>query len=123
EFVHADAFDFLRACASRGDKAALLVVDPHKFIASKTGYEIGLAKYLDLNALALSVARPSALLATFSCSGLLTDSAFIGMLFQAARRAGRTIRLLETWGAGPDHPQRPDFSRSRYLKGALLAVD
>ena len=26
-------------------------------------------------------------------------------------------------GAGPDHPQRPDFARSRYLKGALLAVD
>jgi 23S rRNA G2069 N7-methylase RlmK/C1962 C5-methylase RlmI len=33
------------------------------------------------------------------------------------------VRLLEVLGAGPDHPQRPDFPRSRYLKGALLAVD
>jgi hypothetical protein len=31
--------------------------------------------------------------------------------------------ILELLGAGPDHPQRPDFPRSRYLKGALLAVD
>jgi 23S rRNA (cytosine1962-C5)-methyltransferase len=123
EFVHADAFDFLRGCQSRGERAALIVVDPHKFIGSKSAFDVGLAKYLDLNALALAVARPSGLVATFSCSGLLTDSAFVGMLFQAARRAGRLIRLLDSWGAPPDHPQRPDFSRSRYLKGALLAVD
>jgi 23S rRNA G2069 N7-methylase RlmK/C1962 C5-methylase RlmI len=45
------------------------------------------------------------------------------MLFQAARRAGRGVKLLEAWAPGPDHPQRPEFARSRYLKGALLAVD
>ena len=61
--------------------------------------------------------------ASFSCSGLLQESQFIGMLFQAARRAGRGLRLLGAMEAGPDHPQRPDFSRSRYLKGALLALD
>lgn len=123
EFVHADAFDFLRHAQSRGERHGLVVVDPHKFIASKTGYDVGLAKYLDLNALAFGVVRPGGLIATFSCSGLLTDSAFMGVLFQAGRRAGRALRVCETWGAGPDHPQRPDFSRSRYLKGALLAID
>jgi len=61
--------------------------------------------------------------ATFSCSGLLTESAFIGLLFACARRAGRGLRLLERFEAAPDHPQRPDFARSRYLKGALLFVD
>ena len=44
-------------------------------------------------------------------------------MFQAARRAERGVRLLEVLGAAPDHPQRPDFGRSRYLKGLLLAVD
>jgi 23S rRNA (cytosine1962-C5)-methyltransferase len=72
---------------------------------------------------AFGVARPGALVASFSCSGLLQESQFIGMLFQAARRAGRGLRLLGAMEAGPDHPQRPDFSRSRYLKGALLALD
>jgi 23S rRNA G2069 N7-methylase RlmK/C1962 C5-methylase RlmI len=33
------------------------------------------------------------------------------------------VRLLRRFEAGPDHPQQPDFPRSRYLKGALLAVD
>ena len=46
-----------------------------------------------------------------------------GMLFQSARRAGRSVRLIQQMGAAPDHPQRPDFARSRYLKGALLYVE
>jgi 23S rRNA G2069 N7-methylase RlmK/C1962 C5-methylase RlmI len=45
------------------------------------------------------------------------------MVFQSARRAERDVRLLEILGASADHPQRPDFPRSRYLKGALLAVE
>jgi 23S rRNA (cytosine1962-C5)-methyltransferase len=99
------------------------VVDPHKVIATKNDYEAGLLKYSDLNTLAFKAVREGGLVATFSCSGLLQEPAFFGMLFQSARRAGRNVRLLTVLGAGPDHPQRPDFSRSRYLKGALLAVD
>jgi len=122
-FVHADAFPYLRELETRGEKHGLVVVDPHKLIVSREQMELGLRKYHDLNTLALGCVRPGGVLASFSCSGLLQESAFMGMLFGAARRAGRGIRLLEALAAGPDHPQRPDFSRSRYLKGALLAVD
>jgi hypothetical protein len=92
-------------------------------VKSKASLEAGLKSYSDLNTLALEVVRPGGIVATFSCSGALDLPTFLGMVFQAARRAGRDLRLLSTLGAGPDHPQRPDFSRSRYLKGALLAVD
>ena len=85
--------------------------------------EEGLQKYGDLNALALECVKPGGLLATFSCSGAVDLEAFVGMVFRAARRAERELRVLEILGAGPDHPQRPDFTRSRYLKGLLLAVD
>lgn len=123
EHVHMDAFHFLRELQARGERPGLIVVDPHKLIPSKNELERGQRKYLDLNALAFECVRPGGLVASFSCSGLLPESAFVGMLFAAARRAGRGLRLLEQYGAAPDHPQRPDFSRSRYLKGALLALD
>jgi len=123
EFVHADAYDALRSAKSDREKPGLVVVDPHKIVKSKASLEAGLKSYSDLNTLALEVVRPGGVVATFSCSGILDLPTFLGMVFQSARRSERGLRLLATLGAGPDHPQRPDFSRSRYLKGALLAVD
>ncbi len=123
DFIHADAFDFLRSQKSASEQPSLVVLDPHKLIVGKAQYEAGMLRYRDFNTLAIGCVRPGGLLATFSCSGSLDLPAFMGMLFLSARRAGREIRLLSVLGAGPDHPQRPDFARSRYLKGALLAVD
>jgi 23S rRNA (cytosine1962-C5)-methyltransferase len=125
EFLHDDAFDFLRAELAAGAKIRpeVVVLDPHKLIASRLNMEEGKRKYADLNTLALQVLRPGGLLATFSCSGALDLASFLGIVFGAARRAERGIRLLEVLGEAPDHPQRPDWPRSRYLKGALLAAD
>ena len=123
EFRHADAFHVLREVLQGKDRPDLLILDPHKLVKGKPQLEAGKRKYLDLNALGIEAIAPGGLLVTFSCSGAVDLPTFMGTLFQAARRAGRAVRLLEVLGAGPDHPQRPDFSRSRYLKGALLAVD
>jgi 23S rRNA (cytosine1962-C5)-methyltransferase len=123
EFIHADGFHVLRDVRTQRERPGIVVLDPHKLIRGRADDEEGLRRYHDWNTLALEAVRAGGIVATFSCSGALELPAFLGILFQSARRAGRTIRLLGTMGAGPDHPQRPDFSRSRYLKGALLAVD
>ncbi len=125
EFLHADAFDVLRSVrtAGGGRRPEVVVLDPHKLAASRRNLEGAKHKYGDMNALALEVLRPGGLLATFSCSGAVDLATFLGIVFGAARRARREVRLLEILGAGPDHPQRPDWPRSRYLKGAILAVD
>ncbi|MBL8859855.1 MAG: class I SAM-dependent rRNA methyltransferase [Planctomycetes bacterium] len=123
EFLHADGFNVFRNVRTQRERPNLIILDPHKLIRGRADDEEGLRRYHDWNTLALEAVRPGGIVATFSCSGALELPAFLGILFQSARRAGRTIRLLETLGAGPDHPQRPDFSRSRYLKGAILAVD
>lgn len=123
EHLHADAFDVLRSVRGGRERPDVVVLDPHKLITDRSRMDAGLKKYGDMNTLALEAVKPGGLVATFSCSGLLDLPSFVGMLFQAARRARREMRLLSTLEAGPDHPQRPDFSRSRYLKGTLLAVD
>lgn len=123
EWIHADGFDVLRSVRDDREKPGLVVLDPHKVVRSRMDLEQGLVKYNDWNTLALSCVKPGGLLATFSCSGAVDLPTFLGVVFQSARRAGREIRLLDVLGASPDHPQRPEFPRSRYLKGALLAVD
>ncbi len=123
-FRHQDIFHTLRGMLRDGGRRPdLVVLDPHKLIPNRRELESGLERYSDMNTLALQVVAKGGLVASFSCSGALDLPGFLGMIFRAARRSDRTIRLLETLGAGPDHPQRPDFPRSRYLKGALLAVD
>jgi len=124
ELVHADAFHFMRDRIGQSRPGPeVVVLDPHKIVASRNALDDGLETYSDLNTLALRMVRPAGFLATFSCSGPVDLSTFLGMLFRSARRADRNVRLLEVLGAPADHPQRPDFPRSRYLKGALLAVD
>ena len=125
ELVHADAFDVLRsvAAAPAGPRPDLIVLDPKKLVTGKAELERGLRAYADLNALAFGALAPGGLLATFSCSGAVDLPTFLGTVFGAARRAGVEVRLLEILGAAPDHPQRPDHPRSRYLKGAILALD
>ncbi len=122
-FRHADAFDVLREVNKSRRRPGLIILDPHKLAKGKRDLEAAKTKYRDLNALAIGGAAPGGILATFSCSGALDLPAFAGIVFQAARRAEREVRLLEVLGASVDHPQRPDFGRSRYLKGLLLAVD
>jgi 23S rRNA (cytosine1962-C5)-methyltransferase len=122
-FEHEDIFHNLRRRAHEGQRAEVVILDPHKLIRGRSSLEEGKEKYLDMNTLALGAVSQGGLLATYSCSGALDLPSFLGVLFQAARRAERTVKILAIQGAGPDHPQRPDFPRSRYLKGALLFVD
>lgn len=123
EFVHSDGFNYLREARNAREKPGVVVLDPHKIVRGSADREQGLRTYGDWNTLALQVVKPGGIVATFSCSGAVDLPTFLGVVFQSARRAEREVRLLATLGAGPDHPQRPDFTRSRYLKGALLAVD
>lgn len=124
EIVHADAFHFMRDRLSQSRPGPeVVVLDPHKIVASRNNLEEGLERYSDLNTLALRMVRQGGILATFSCSGPVDLSTFLGMVFRSARRAERNVRVLEILGAPADHPQRPEYPRSSYLKGALLSVD
>ena len=118
-----DVFKALEGFAGGQRRFDLIILDPPKFAASSAGLERALHAYRKLSRAAVPLLEAGGMLLTFSCSGALDLPAFAGVVFQAARRAEREVRLLETLGAGPDHPQRPDFGRSRYLKGLVLAVD
>ncbi|MCA9939245.1 MAG: 23S rRNA (cytosine(1962)-C(5))-methyltransferase RlmI, partial [Anaerolineales bacterium] len=78
--------------------------------------------YKDLNWLALRLLTPGGLLATFSCSGLVSADLFQKVLFGAAVDAGRAAQILYPLGQAPDHPIALTFPESAYLKGFLCRV-
>jgi 23S rRNA (cytosine1962-C5)-methyltransferase len=66
--------------------------------------------------------RPGGILATFSCSGLISADLFQKVVFGAAIDADRDVQILTTMTQSADHPILLSFPESAYLKGLLCRV-
>jgi 23S rRNA (cytosine1962-C5)-methyltransferase len=119
-FEHGDAFDALREL--RPGRFDLMVLDPPKWATGKNEVESGLVRYRDLNRLAFEASSPGTLILTCSCSGAVSEGAFLATLRDAASQARRDVRVLQVMGAGPDHPVALECPETRYLKAVLLEV-
>ena len=76
-----------------------------------------------MNLRALRMLQPGGVLVTCSCSHHIPLGTFTETVAAAASDAGRHVRLLETRGAAPDHPEVLTLPESRYLKCLVLQVD
>ncbi|MCD9047253.1 MULTISPECIES: class I SAM-dependent rRNA methyltransferase [unclassified Luteimonas] len=121
-FIQADIFPWLRDAAINGEQFDVVVLDPAKMTRDREQVIPALKKYLDMNKLALGVLKPGGLLATFSCTGLVSEEQFLDMLRRAAFYAGRTVQVLKVSGAGADHPYLAHVQESRYLKAVFCRV-
>ena len=120
KFVQADIFPWLRDAGNRGDLFDVVILDPAKMTRDREQVIPALKKYLDMNKLALGVVKPGGLLATFSCTGLVSEDEFLGMLRRAAFYAGRTVQVLKVSGAGADHPFRRRRAGVALPQGGVL---
>jgi len=134
QFVHADAFGYMRDMIQNGRQYDVVVLDPPKLIRNRREFDAGQRKYFDMNRLALQLVRPGGLLLSCSCSGLLSADEFLRTIGSAAREAGpplsglpgrhggRTVQILDRTGAGPDHPIAMNCPETEYLKADWLRV-
>ncbi len=122
DFVHADAFSYMRQMMRNGDTWQAVILDPPKLIHSREAFEEGKAKYHDLNKLAMSLVERGGLFVTFSCSGLMPTEEFEELVIGLAHRNGRKLQILDRTGAGPDHPVMSHCPESRYLKAIWARV-
>ena len=118
-----DAFQVLRALKEQGERFDLVILDPPKFAFSRGQVLAATRGYKDINMLGLSLLRPGGILATFSCSGLVSEDLFQKVVFGASLDVGREARILQRLGQGPDHPVLLTFPEAAYLKGFLCLVD
>lgn len=115
KFTHADAFTWVRTMIENGRTWDLVIADPPKFIHGRED-ETGVAKYADLNKLALQLVAPDGLYVTCSCSGQLSAEAFERIVVTSAHRRDKRLQIFNRTGAGPDHPTLSNYPESRYLK-------
>lgn len=131
-FVQSDAFAFMRDMLRIGRQYDVVVLDPPKLIRSRLELEEGSHKHFDLNRLAIQLVKPGGILLTCSCAGLLDDESFHGIVRSAAKATGfdesgdplppRTLQILHSHGAAPDHPVVAHCPETSYLKSIWARV-
>lgn len=122
ELVEGDVFRVLRQYRAAGRRFDVVILDPPKFAHSQAQVERASRGYKDINLLALQLLRPGGILATFSCSGLVSSDLFQKIVFGAALDARRDAQIIERLTQAPDHPVLLSFPESEYLKGLICRV-
>ncbi len=122
ELIRGDVFQVLRDYRAAGERFDVIVLDPPKFATTQAQVSSATRGYKDINWLAMQLLTSGGLLATFSCSGVISSDLFQKVVFGAAIDAGREVQIIGRLTQGPDHPVLLSFPESEYLKGLLCRV-
>ena len=115
-----DAFKFMESSKTVYD---LVILDPPAFAKHLKVLNNALQGYRRLNAKALEMIAPGGILFTFSCSQVVSKEAFRTIVFSAAARSGRKVRVLHQLSQPADHPVDIYHPEGEYLKGLVLFVE
>jgi 23S rRNA (cytosine1962-C5)-methyltransferase len=122
ELLAGDVFKLLRQYRHEGRQFDLIILDPPKFAHAHGQIERATRGYKDINLIAMQILRPGGVLATFSCSGLISADLFQKVVFGAALDARRDVQIIERLTQAPDHPVLLTFPEGEYLKGLICRV-
>ncbi|CAG8998606.1 MAG: Ribosomal RNA large subunit methyltransferase I [Candidatus Celerinatantimonas neptuna] len=100
----------------------MIILDPPKFVDSKSSLKRASRGYQDINRLAIGLLQEGGLLATFSCSGLMPRDLFQKIVADAALDAGRSLQFIQSLEQAEDHPVGGPFPEGFYLKGFLCRI-
>ena len=120
--VEANVFDYLNQKERTNETFDLIILDPPSFTKSKGRINDALRGYKEIHLRALKLLNPDGMLATFCCSHHMSRELFEGVINEAAVDAKRTLRVLETYSQGLDHPIISTIPETGYLKGFLYEL-
>ena len=121
-WLEQDVFQFLRGAEKAEAEYDLIILDPPSFTKTKSGVSDALRGYRELHVRAFKLLSKNGLLATFSCSHHVSETAFAQTIADAlvdTRRSARKLRRLEQ---ALDHPVLPTIPETEYFKGLLLEM-
>ncbi len=117
-----NVFDLLKDLERQQERYDLIILDPPSFTKSKGNLNDAMRGYKEIHLRALKLLSPEGLLATFSCSHHVGREIFMEMIHDSAVDAKKTLRQLETYSQGADHPIITTLPETEYLKGWLFEL-
>src|SRR3989454_8300546 len=121
-WIEQDVFTFLRGAEKAEAEYDLIILDPPSFTKTKSGLRDALRGYRELHLRAFKLLSKNGLLATFSCSHHVSETAFAETIADALVDARRSARRLRRFEQALDHPVLPTIPETEYFKGLLLEM-
>jgi 23S rRNA (cytosine1962-C5)-methyltransferase len=116
EFVREDVFRALRRLENEKERFDLVILDPPRMASGRREVKGALRGYKELNLRAMRLLVDGGVLATASCTGMISEEEFLGAVRAAALDAKRIVTVTHVGGQGPDHPWSAAAPEGRYLK-------
>jgi 23S rRNA (cytosine1962-C5)-methyltransferase len=121
-WIQQDVFQFLRGAEKAEAEYDLIILDPPSFTKTKSGLRDALRGHRELHLRAFKLLSKNGLLATFSCSHHVSETAFAQTIADALVDARRSARKLRRFEQALDHPVLPTIPETEYFKGVLLEM-
>jgi len=121
-FVVANAFDFLKQEFEKSKLYDIVVLDPPSFAKSATSRDAAFKGYKEINYRSMKILRNGGILATASCTQVVSQDEFEHTIVDAGIDAKLILKLLYRGGQSIDHPQVYNILESMYLKFLILQV-
>ena len=115
-----NVFDELRGLERLRERFDTIVLDPPAFAKNKAAAEKARSGYKEINLRALKLLNPGGTLVTCSCSYHVNETAFAGILQEAAADAQAHVTVIEKRMQGRDHPVLLAVPETYYLKCFIL---
>jgi len=122
DLLQGDVFQVLRKFRDQARKFDVIVLDPPKFAPTASFADKAARGYKDINLLAFKLLKPGGMLATFSCSGGISQDFFLRILSGAAQDAEINARIQVHMGQSADHSANLSFPEGIYLKGFVIRL-
>jgi len=100
----------------------VVILDPPAFAKTKSAVAGACRGYKDINLHGMKLVNEGGYLVTASCSYHMQPQLFLDTIAEAAKDAGKILRLVEWRAAGKDHPQILGVDEGHYLKFAIFEV-
>ncbi|ULO08814.1 class I SAM-dependent rRNA methyltransferase [Paenibacillus sp. 19GGS1-52] len=100
----------------------VVILDPPAFAKAKGAVAGAVRGYKDINLHGMKLVNEGGYLVTASCSYHMQPELFLETIADAAKDAGKILRLIEWRAAGKDHPQILGVEEGHYLKFAIFEV-
>lgn len=117
--IKADCLTYMREVEGKYD---FIILDPPAFAKHKGAVKGALTGYRDINRLAIKALPENGILATFSCSQLVSRDMFQEAVFTAAAQVGKQVQIIYRLSQSEDHPVSIYHPEGEYLKGLIVRV-